>query len=671
MTLTTVRGLFRASGPPVELGVELGQGGEGSVYAVQGQPDLVAKIYSRDVDPEKAAKLKAMCELATPALAKIAAWPQETLHKTEGGQVVGFTMPRVLGTRPIHMLYSPKTRAVEFPQATWAFLAHVALNASKAFSVVHRHGHAVGDVNENNILVDDEGTVKLIDCDSFSVTFQGNSFPCEVGVPIFTPPELQGQSLRGVIRTADHDTFGLAVLNFLLLFMGRHPFAGRFQGQGEKPLEQMIAEQRFAYGARAAHLKVSQPPNTPLIADVGPEVGQLFDAAFSRSRRPSAENWVEAITALKAHLKPCPANRTHFKHEARECQWCSIEQKGIYYFKTVFIFSNGRGSTATLDLTQNSVDQVWKLIEQVSWPGPPPRKPRKVGVATPPAPRVQELLVELERASGGRRMDFRRFLSIILFFCILAWGYFEQPVALVLLMLPLALYGQKQGPIYDKIRKELKQQETGRPAVSKLWGQFDKQWEPQFGAVRRDAFKARLAELERIHKSLKNIHVERGRRVQALKKHKRRYQVEQYLSKIRIRDANIIGLGPANKAILLSNGIETAFDATYSALRMCPGFSKSNVQPLLEWRNRLEKGIKPNDELDQQAEARIEEQLRDFFRTGLQKLNAGLAELHNIQQRTLAAYQGLSAVIANEGNMAAREQGKLEANLAALRAVLR
>ena len=63
--------------------------------------------------------------------------------------------------------------------------------------------------------------------------------------------------------------------------------------------------------------------------------------------------------------------------------------------------------------------------------------------------------------------------------------------------------------------------------------------------------------------------------------------------------------------------------------------------------------------------------MRDFFRTGLQKLNAGLAELHNIQQRTLAAYQGLSAVIANEGNMAAREQGKLEANLAALRAVLR
>lgn len=51
-------------------------------------------------------------------------------------------------------------------------------------------------------------------------------FHCDVGVPLWTPPELQGRDFRGLTRTKNHDRFGLAVLMFQLLFMGRHPFAG-------------------------------------------------------------------------------------------------------------------------------------------------------------------------------------------------------------------------------------------------------------------------------------------------------------------------------------------------------------------------------------------------------------------------------------------------------------
>src|SRR5205814_7863741 len=66
----------------------------------------------------------------------------------------------------------------------------------------------------------------LIDCDSFEITDGKTVFPCMVGVPTYTPPELQGQSFQGVRRTKQHDAFGLAVLIFHMLFLGRHPFAG-------------------------------------------------------------------------------------------------------------------------------------------------------------------------------------------------------------------------------------------------------------------------------------------------------------------------------------------------------------------------------------------------------------------------------------------------------------
>src|SRR4051812_24821096 len=42
------------------------------------------------------------------------------------------------------------------------------------------------------------------------------------------PKPIRG--LRNVERKPEHDAIGLALLIFHLLFMGRHPFAGRFQG---------------------------------------------------------------------------------------------------------------------------------------------------------------------------------------------------------------------------------------------------------------------------------------------------------------------------------------------------------------------------------------------------------------------------------------------------------
>src|SRR5687768_16610907 len=110
-----MRQLVDARGAPIRLGAEIGRGGEGAVFRVEGAPAVVAKVYHAPASSAKAAKLDAMTRLATPALTEIAAWPTGTLHPRPGGPAVGLLMPRASDHTEVHRLYSPKGRWQEFP----------------------------------------------------------------------------------------------------------------------------------------------------------------------------------------------------------------------------------------------------------------------------------------------------------------------------------------------------------------------------------------------------------------------------------------------------------------------------------------------------------------------------------------------------------------------------
>ncbi|HEX7833461.1 MAG TPA: hypothetical protein VF787_27670, partial [Thermoanaerobaculia bacterium] len=252
--------LFESSGKRVTIERELFRGGEGTIHPVAGNPSLFAKLYHRSIDVPKQAKLAAMATASDQRLLRIAAWPTATLHERPGGKMVGFVMPRFDGQRwELHDLYRPGTRKQTFRQADWAFLIHSARNVAAAVATVHDAGHVVGDVNQRNFLVGHDATVKVLDCDSFQIRGASRIFFCPVGVPEFTPPELQNRTLDGIERTPNHDAFGLAVLIFQLLFMGRHPFAGRFLGAGDMPIERAIGEGRFAFG-QTSRARLMEPP---------------------------------------------------------------------------------------------------------------------------------------------------------------------------------------------------------------------------------------------------------------------------------------------------------------------------------------------------------------------------------------------------------------------------
>ena len=117
-------------------------------------------------------------------------------------------------------------------------------------------------------------------CDFVRITARGRRSRAMPGC-LFAPPELQDRTLTGLIRRDDE--FRPRVDDWL--FMGRHPFAGRYLGEGDMPIEQAIREHRFAYGSEHDFAAMEQPPGTPPLDMVSPPAAELFTAP-SRCRRP-------------------------------------------------------------------------------------------------------------------------------------------------------------------------------------------------------------------------------------------------------------------------------------------------------------------------------------------------------------------------------------------------
>ena len=205
----------------------VGVGGEARILLVREEPGLVAKVYHNPTD-EHARKLDAM--IANPPVDPMApkghvsiAWPVDLVETVEGGRrFVGFVMPRVTGMRPVIDYYNPATRRQQCPLFNYYYLHRTARNLAAAVRVVHAHGYVIGDVNESNVLVKENGLVTLVDTDSFQVreAQNGHVFRCPVGTPQFTPPELQNKPFASIDRAPENDRFGLAVLIFQLLMEG-------------------------------------------------------------------------------------------------------------------------------------------------------------------------------------------------------------------------------------------------------------------------------------------------------------------------------------------------------------------------------------------------------------------------------------------------------------------
>lgn len=172
-------------------------------------------------------------------------------------------------------------------------------------------------------MVSKKGIVALVDCDSFQVKEGNRIFRCGVGVPEYTPPELHGRKFTDLDRNANHDLFGLAVLVFHLLIMGRHPFVGVPQVPFDIPIEKAIQKGFYAY-ARIPN-KLKPPPHVPPMAMLDTPILELFERAFGSAQRPTATEWRRVLDASMKGLQRCKNDPKHsYPAAAGNCPWCQL-----------------------------------------------------------------------------------------------------------------------------------------------------------------------------------------------------------------------------------------------------------------------------------------------------------------------------------------------------------
>lgn len=324
----------QSNGSLLRLGPQIAGGGEGKIYSVNQHPGWVAKLY-HEPTPDLGRKLAVMAanppDDPTAASGHVSiAWVLDPLWQR--GRIIGFLMPRVSEGFPLHDVYTPRSRRDRCPFFNYQYLYRSARNLAAAVSRIHSRGYVIGDVNESNILVSRTALITLVDTDSFQVSDGDALYPCPVGKPEFTPPELQGKTLRHVRRRPEQDCFGLAVLIFQLLMEGTHPFAGVYLGSGEPPpIEARIAAGHFAYSRQQVPYRPT--PIAPAANLLTPQLQQLFTQCFERGhrqpqQRPDAQTWVKALEQAEAQLMTCSVNPQHrYGSHLNHCPWCDRSRK--------------------------------------------------------------------------------------------------------------------------------------------------------------------------------------------------------------------------------------------------------------------------------------------------------------------------------------------------------
>jgi DNA-binding helix-hairpin-helix protein with protein kinase domain len=624
VTTKSIPKVVDCNGKVINIGKMIGKGGEGTVYEVKDRPESVLKIYHK-YEEERSKKIILMTKMKNERLLKYTAWPTETV-KDETGKVIGFLMPSANG-KEVHILYSPKNRLLVFDHVSTPFLVHTAANIARAFAVVHDSGQVIGDVNHGNIVVLKDGTVKLIDCDSFQIGRNGSLFLCKVGVGTHQPPELQSKSLSHTIRKTNHDLFGLAIIIFQLLFMGRHPFSGQFIGNIEMPIEKAIEQYRFAYGKNAKQRQIKQPPGTLPLDFYSIELAELFEKSFSQAsthNRPKAVEWIDALEQLNREMIHCPINQAHSYNRAyHQCPWCDYETKtGLILFSTIIHPKRNNHNDFQLDL-------IWKRISHI----PPLFNQELPNPYTYFYAPLEEMLKAEKRFN---RMKAIRIWEAVMIgiISILLTVYGEMgfyPLGGLIISVLVGSRKIKTNP-FEKIQK-------GYEKINQKWESILRRWEKDAST---DPFYTKLYEVKKYKSQYEEISFIHTQKLKQLEKNQRNDLLMEFFEKFTIQSCNIDHIGPSRKAILQLYGIETAKEISKESLLQVPGFGPF-ISDLIEWRKNIEKqfSFDPKQSIPKSDLYALEKEMYTLKCDLEKKIMDGEADLTQIKTTILTSRENL------------------------------
>ena len=223
---------YRLDGKPFK------SGGEGDIYNIINETDLVAKIYHPGIkSKELEDKLSYMVSKPpnSSVLSQVA-WPADVIYSANN-QFSGVIMPKLNITTELLELY--KYPSQKYKDVTFSQKIVVAQNICVVIEAVHKAGYIFGDFNPRNIGIDiNTGRVAFLDTDSYHVVLDKNknkAYRCKVCLDGYVAPELLAKIEKENLReeayacatldtfTQETDKFALAIHIFKLLMNGYTP----------------------------------------------------------------------------------------------------------------------------------------------------------------------------------------------------------------------------------------------------------------------------------------------------------------------------------------------------------------------------------------------------------------------------------------------------------------
>ena len=307
----------------------IGGGGAADIFKIKEFPDEVAKIYKNQHElASYEQKVNIMLknkpdlpDFIDPKSKKnypLAAWPKALIKK---GSFKGFSMPKISLTESTTMqriLQSSMRRKTGLNETLLYRLA-VARNLCALVAKLNQKHYYLIDLKPLNLQVyKTNGNIVLLDCDGISIMEKSSGFSGSQVTTEYTPAENFGKKAEDFDenRCQKQERFALAVIIFQLLNNGLHPFT--FKANDTKYAQGGIVEniksKRYAYDGKQHIWGVPNPQS--ILLSFTDEMISMFNAAFTTSSRPSADQWFSELDKFvssknKNHFR-CKNNENHF-----------------------------------------------------------------------------------------------------------------------------------------------------------------------------------------------------------------------------------------------------------------------------------------------------------------------------------------------------------------------
>jgi hypothetical protein len=313
---------FDPSGKP------LGKGGEGTIYPISGQPDLLVKIYNKKKKKYEE-KLKFMVQnppftKGEDEKLKAAAWPID-LAFTQNGKFIGFFLTNVKQSVDITLLTTPNIDQRELDKQPWLYKFNrlspnayfyrliVCRNLASVMNELHISGnYVIVDNKPENIRLLEDGCITVIDLDGIQVSSGAMVFPAESLTPEYCPAEYY--SGEAVIQEPNRpilskwDVFSFASITYKIL-AGGPAFTGtlkpKLRKESENRQEDLIRKGFFPTGRNRNKFSVL-PAHHEVYNDLPYRLRKLFQRSFETTSRPCMREWLEALDSEFKRVKQEP-----------------------------------------------------------------------------------------------------------------------------------------------------------------------------------------------------------------------------------------------------------------------------------------------------------------------------------------------------------------------------